>query len=176
MVDILIITFLAIICGLMGAWTGAGGSKLWRRVAIPLVFTVWAFLHFSNLWVILIMSMAAVMSLGYGIPTPPNDPGSPIGSFWYKVFKGNEVLATAFTRATIGVLMVVSVSIVPLISAAWWPQFGVFAVLMVFNQVLWTVLITGLGTFNFLGKTLNKEEFFLYSTDAVLVLSFITLS
>ena len=167
---------LAVICGLMGAWTGAGGSKIWRRVMIPFLLTVFAFFTLGSWWVITMMLMAAVFSLGYGIPTPPTDPGSPIGAFWYKVFGGNEAFANAFTRATIGVFLGLSVIVVPLLTGSWWPVYGVAFMLLVFNQVLWTVFITGLGQFSFMGKNLLWEEFFIYSCNAVIVMSMVVLS
>jgi hypothetical protein len=169
-----IIIALAAVCGLMGAWSGAGADKIWRRAGIPLLIAMFAFFILWNGWVILIMLMGAVFSLGYGIPTPPNDPGSPIGAFWYKVFNGNAVLATAFTRATIGIFLGLSVFIIPILTGHWILYAVIFA-LIVFNQVLWTVLITGLGQFPFLGKMLDWEEFFLYACDAFLVMALVIL-
>jgi hypothetical protein len=169
-----IIGVIAVICGLMGAWTGAGASKMWRRVGIPLLLVIFAYGILGNGWVIMLMLMSWVYSMGYGIPTPPNDPGSPLGAFWYKYFNGNVILATAATRATIGVCLGLSVIIIPFITAQWL-VYLFFFVLLVFNQVLWTVIVTNMGQFPFLGRMLNWEEFFIYSCNALLVAMMIIL-
>lgn len=172
--DILV---MSLICGLMGAWTGANGSsKLWRRLMIPIVLTVFAYITLNNHLVVEMLLMFPVLSIGYGIPTPPNDPGSGLGSFWYKICKGNGLMATGFTRATIGVLLIIANMSIPVITGAWWPVFGVFAGVFLFNQLLWTVIFQGLGMFNFLGKSLNTDEFCLYTTDALIIMTMIVMS
>ncbi len=174
-ITILIIAMLALCCGFMGAWTGAGGSKLWRRFGIPFLYTLAAFLSIANWWVLTILLMFGVLSLGYGIPTPPSDNGSPLGRFWYDLVHGDEKLATALTRTTLGILMLITLLSVPILTSAW-GIFSIFVGVFIFNQILWTTLLTGLGMFSFMGKSLNVEEFCLYTTDAILVLTMIHLA
>jgi len=167
---------LSIVAGLMGAWTGAGGSKLWRRFVIPLMCTVFAYVIYQNLWCIMMMTMAFVYSLGYGIPTPPTDQGSPLGRFWYNIFNGNVTLATAFTRATIGVFLGLSVIAIPAITGHWWPPYGIIFLLLVLNQVFWTVFMHNLGSFPFLGRMLLREEFYIYLCDTALITTLAVIS
>lgn len=110
------------ICALFWALSGAGYSKLFRRLGCPLLACLAIYLvhHQLLIWISLPLSFG-VLSIGYGIPsTQPPDTGSSLGRFWVDCFtpKGNkipndpptqaEILASAafFTRATIYVLLI----------------------------------------------------------------------
>jgi len=59
------------ICGWLWGFAGAKGtSKAWRRIGVPLVVTIFAFIESGNLWVLLIFPlMFSSLSVGYGIPS-----------------------------------------------------------------------------------------------------------
>jgi hypothetical protein len=122
-----ILGFVIMVIGaVLGALGGAEKSnKSFRRVLIPLILTGFAYLNTESILVLTIMSMCGALSIGYGIPSyevvggiePPvrTDEGSIIGSFFYKLFKGNLILSDIFTRGTIGILIGLSLISIPLI-------------------------------------------------------------
>lgn len=63
--------FLILLCGFLWGFAGAKGtSKAWRRIGVPLVVTIFAFIESGNLWVLLIFPlMFSALSVGYGIPS-----------------------------------------------------------------------------------------------------------
>jgi len=93
---------LAFITSLLWALTGAGYSKLLRRVGVPLAACLFVALvrQYYPIFVSLPLAMIP-LSLGYGIPSQ-NDAGSPLGRFWYSL---NPANADVFTRATIYILL-----------------------------------------------------------------------
>ena len=80
--------FVGISGGLLGAMGGTSGiSKGVRRFGIPTILTIFAIYTLHNFWCISIMFMSFALSVGYGIPDPPNyingDKGSTLGRFWF---------------------------------------------------------------------------------------------
>ena len=74
--------FLPFFGGIMGAMGGADkSSKSMRRIFIPFALTGYAFIQLEHILIITIMSLAGVLSLGYGIPDE-TDEGSFLGRFW----------------------------------------------------------------------------------------------
>ncbi|MFX0084319.1 MAG: hypothetical protein ACFFAU_01495 [Candidatus Hodarchaeota archaeon] len=108
---------LVIATALLGAY-GGQGHKEYRRIYIPLIIMILALLRLRNLLTLTIMSMAGFLSMGYGIPDPP-DEGSSLGKFWLKIFKGNEYWANVFTRGTIGLLVSLSLISIPISKGNW---------------------------------------------------------
>lgn len=107
-----------ILTALLGAY-GGQGQKEYRRIWIPTVLTILAVLQLRHWLPILIMSMVGVLSMGYGIPCPSDPDPSALGSFWYKIFKGNHFWANVFTRGTIGFMIALSLIWIPIIKLNW---------------------------------------------------------
>lgn len=91
---------LAVITGLLWALGGAGwlGTKLWRRVGVPVAISVAVSIP---LWVELLLVIATfgILCIGYG-SRDETDEGSPLGNFWLNLFL-NEEYAKIASRATI---------------------------------------------------------------------------
>lgn len=156
---------ISIIAGLLGAWGGAEGtSKAWRRIGIPLILTLLALFTIKNWWVLTIMSLAGVLSLGYGMPTPDDPKPSKLGKFFYRLFKNNMWKATIATRATLGLLQGLAFLSVPIIKGNWGLYGIVCAVLVLVNAVFGgDAIIKNEGMFSFLGKKLLWEEWIIHA-------------
>lgn len=116
--------------GLLGSFAGSEGtSKNWRRIGIPMLFTICAFIELKSFWVILLMIQSACLSMGYGIPDykwyyTGGDEGSTLGRFWYNIFSKDEnehktFWANVFTRGTIGILISLSFLVIPILKGNW---------------------------------------------------------
>ena len=126
------------ILGFLGAFAGSEGtSKNWRRILIPIIFTICALIELKNLWVILLMIQSACLSMGYGIPGG-NDEGSTLGRFFYKLFKQNHLIADIFTRGTIGTLISLSFLVIPILKGNWliW-GLGSLGIILVYVLISW---------------------------------------
>jgi len=153
--------FIPLLGGLLGA-IGGSGNKPARRIGIPVTLAGYAYSNTQNLWVITICSMICVLSIGYGIPDvdylidPTKDKGSFLGRFFYKLFKGNHVLADIFTRGTCGLLIALSLISIPIIKDSWMIYGGCSLGIILTNALLsWR----NLGTFKLFGKELSWVEF-----------------
>ncbi len=104
-----------LICGILWALSGAGYSKLFRRLGCPFVLLLGHVLFYKSfIPFVSLLPIFGVLSLGYGIPsTQPPDEGSTLGRFFYKLTKKDEFLANILTRLTIFLLVVFS--LVPLV-------------------------------------------------------------
>jgi len=122
-------TFLiASICSILGAYAGAEGtSKNWRRIGIPIVLTITAYLTLKNPLTLILLLLAIPFAMGHGIPCW-NDEGSSIGKFWYdliKKYRPNlseskvQEYANYPTRGTKGLLMSIILSCIPFIRGNW---------------------------------------------------------
>ena len=160
------IAIIASFSGLLGAWAGADGtSKAWRRFVLPLVYLglIWA--NMSSWWNLTILGMVVCFSLGYGIPNEDYQDGSPIGTFWYKVFilypKQKHLFADIFTRGTIGMSVCLSLIGVPVVRHNWLEYaIGSLIITIVYSGFSWR----NLGTFEFRGKQLLFSEMLVYTT------------
>ena len=174
------------VTGLLGSWAGASGtSKSWRRVGIPvLLLLTFGILQVITVgivsWMtILLMNLAWVYSIGYGIPSH-DDAGSTLGRFFFRISGGSvdsngyavgqeseKKRANIFTRLSIGLLKIVGLIWIPIINGNW--AVAVPALIMVaLNTVIWGALVEDEGMFNFLHKDLLFEEFFRYYGDGCL--------
>lgn len=155
---------LGIIGGLLGAWGGAEDtSKGWRRYALPLFITAIAILVIQHWFVLSILSVIAVLTIGYGIPDNfTDDEGSPLGRFYYKLFKGNHLLADIFTRGTIGLLTSLCLISLPILIGGFfiWCAYIITSLIIiaVYSLLSWR----SLGGFMFLKKYLTFSEFVVY--------------
>jgi len=168
--------FFGTIGGLLAAFGGAKNTtKGWRRLGIPLLITLSALCIMRNWWVLSIMSMAGVLSIGYGMPgfVPGwEDEGSTLGQFWYyRLLKRGynatktNLLANILTRATIGLLMCISVVSIPILKGNW-IVYGLssLGIIISYAALSWR----DLGTFDFRGKKLNWSEFIPFSIIVIL--------
>lgn len=151
----------SIIAGLLGALGGAErSSKLFRRLFLPLFITGEAYRYLQNWYVLSIFLMIPIFSIGYGIPDE-SDAGSPLGRFFYALFKHNKVLANIFTRGTIGCLIAFTLSPIALITHHYWLYIaGLYLINTVFAVFSWQ----DLGGFEFQGRRLIYSEFIPYAT------------
>ena len=146
---------LPLVGGWLGAFGGADGtSKAWRRILIPGLLTSYAFSNTSSVFVITIMSMSFVLSIGYGIPSETNS-GSTLGRFYYKLFKGNHLLADLATRGTIGKLIALSLVSIPIIKGNWITYLlGSLGIVLINSLISWR----NLKSFTLFSKTLSVSE------------------
>ena len=162
---------LGLIGGLLGAWGGADKtSKAWRRIGISLLLLLVAFIKIKMWQCVFLGIILCPFSLGYGIPdslTVLNpDKGSTLGKFWYNIiFKSlpeikRHLFADIFTRGTIGLLMCLSLIIIPILRGNWslylWNS---LFIILVYCGLSWR----NLGGFKFLGKNLIFVEMITYS-------------
>lgn len=97
---------LAPICAYWWAISGAGESKLWRRLAVPFLTSASSAIllqSYQPLWSI--PTSFAVLSLGYGIPDFNDPNGSWLGRIAYKISCRN---AEFITRSIIIILLIIS--------------------------------------------------------------------
>jgi len=158
--------------GLLGALGGTDGvSKGVRRIVIPVLITLYALCTLHNWWLLTLLSMIGVFSMGYGVPDI-SDGGSLLGRFWERIFhyhvllktkedRKNRVLVDIFTRGTVGVACCLSLLSIPLQRANW----GIYglcciAIIAVYSLLSWR----NLGQFKFRDKKLNWSEFLVYFT------------
>ncbi len=146
----------------LGAWAGADGTaKAWRRIGISLLLTASALFFLSFNWTcIFIMSLAGILSLGYGVPDD-GDEGSDIGRFWFRIFKEDTFLTNIGTRGTIGLLECIPLVTIPLIRGNWF-VYACCSVGLVLNNILWGALVPGEGMITIFGKKLLIEEALIY--------------
>lgn len=168
MLKILIALFFGIVCGLLGAYAGADGtSKAIRRLGIPIMLTVTAFIVLENLIVILILNLIWVYSLGYGMPD--NDNGSTLGSFWYYVVGEQEYVANILTRATIGLAKICGLIIIPIITCNWALAIHCF-IIVILNTIIHGAIIKNGGMFKIFSKDCLREEYHRYFMDGYIAL------
>ncbi len=95
------IYLIAIICGLIGTYSGSRNTELWpRRYLIPFIITVFAVLEHGWLGV-LTMTMVGVFSLGYG-------ESSALYEWWEQVCQLKDKGTKVLVRATVGFLFGIS--------------------------------------------------------------------
>lgn len=157
----LFIFFIGIITAILGALGGADKiPKAIRRVLIPLLITIIALVFIKNLWVISILSMIGVLSIGYGIPDDySHDEGSFLGRFYYKLFN-DETLSNIGVRGTIGLLLGISLLSIPILTGIWikWiiGTFGIILENIIFGPMK--------GIYKLFGKELLLSETLVYLT------------
>jgi hypothetical protein len=164
--QIILIGVLGIIGGLLGAFGGAGGmggySKSLRRIGIASLITIVALIvsRFHSWWYLGLMSLAGILSIGYGIPDF-SDKGSVLGRFWYKIFKNSHFWANIFTRLTLAIALCV-----PALLIAWttgsWEAYNRAVGAITANYMLWATIIPREGSITLFGRKLLVEEFLIY--------------
>lgn len=157
----------SIIGGILGALGGTdNSSKLFRRFSLPLSLggLAWSHLHHWSTFCILLM--IPILHIGYGIPSP-DDEGSWLGRFWFKIFKSNLLLSNIATRGTIGSLLAWTLFPIILIKHNYLIGIiGIYLIKFVFALLSWR----DLGGFEFQGKRLLWSEFIPYSIVALVTL------
>ena len=169
----------AIVCGFMGAWTGAGGRKDWRRLVVPAVAAVFGCFVLWSLKPLLLMGRFFALQAGYGMPdeTPGHeDEGSQIGAFWLDNL-GNMDLARIMTRVTIGILEASSFMIIPMMvnTVGAWSLYAWAALAVVGINVLFGAHVKGEGQIVIFGKKLLVEEIAIHGLNTLVIMGFIVL-
>lgn len=168
---------LSCVSGLAGALTGAGAPKLLRRVGVPFVSMVFALAILLRWQAIFLMSRAAVLSQGYGIPNPSDPKPSVVGKFWYDIFfylssagnffmaPGNEEeivrRADIATRATMGLQECLVLALTPIMTGRWFWYMPACAVL-IGTWVYFGAIRKNEGTLHLFGKELLLEEVYIH--------------
>ena len=148
--------------GLLGAYSGAEGtSKAFRRFGIPLLVLAFSGFYLRDMRVFGVLLMSIPFSMGYGIPSYGVDKGSFLGRFYYKLTKQNHYLTNLLTRGTIGLLVSLSLIVIPIIKGNWLIYIiGSLIIIGVYTTLSWR----DLGLFEWRGKKLLKSEAILYGT------------
>lgn len=113
----------AVICAYLWARSGMEGeAKFWRRVLCPVAQNVALAVSIPFSPEFLIASTAAgfcatlMLSVGYGIPsTQPPDPGSVLGRYFFKLAKGNELIANLLMRGLIMAVIIAAFAVTAMI-------------------------------------------------------------
>ena len=148
--------------GLLGAYSGAEGtSKAFRRFGIPLLVLAFSGFYLRDIRVFGVLLMSLPLSMGYGVPSPGEDKGSFIGRLYYKLTKSNHYLTNLLTRGTVGLLISLSLIVIPIIKGNWLVYIiGSLVIIGVYATLSWR----DLGIFEWRGKKLLKSEAVVYGT------------
>ena len=65
------------------------------------------------------MAYASGLSMGYGVPSPNDDKWSTLGTFWYKIFKGDHKKTDIAIRITVGAIKAIPFIVIPILSGKW---------------------------------------------------------
>jgi predicted membrane protein len=166
-IKLLIIALAGIICGLLGSYAGAEGTPTSiRKIGIPIFLAVIGYFVLGFLSLILLL-LYIPLSRGYGVPCW-KDKGSVIGKFLYNLIKKYKPalyeievqdLASILTRGIIGLLVCLSVILIPFIKGNWLIYLLTsVGIVLVYTIVSWR----GWGCFRFLRKDLIFAEFYTY--------------
>lgn len=153
--------FLSIICGFLGALSGAEHScKFFRRFLVPLCLSGFSFWRSESILDLLIITMSFAFSLGYGMPCPDDPKPSVLGKFWYGIFNSNYYWANIFTRLTIGCLVCLSLISIPLIRKNFLTYaIGCAIILLSYGLLSWR----SLGSYTIFNRQLLVSETLIYS-------------
>lgn len=147
------------LCGLFGTLGGAEkGHQAFRGILIPIFLVIIAFLALKNPYICVIGALYGVFTIGYGIPDE-TDAGSPVGAFFWKIFKGNNLLTNVATRGFIGKLASLSLIIIPILKHNW-ILFG-FVSALIINTYAW-LSWRELRSFKIFDIWLSESEFWTY--------------
>jgi hypothetical protein len=161
----LVVFVVAIISGLFGALSGAGFSKFFRRFGIAILCVVVGFLLTFKWYSIFLLGYIGSFSIGYGIPDS-TDEGSPLGAFWFKVFKGNHFLADVFTRTTIGLTVASSLLSIAIFRGNWM-TFGILSSVIIMIFAMTPSVWNKTGSYRLFGRDLLWGETVLYFSSAL---------
>jgi len=162
-------TIIALITGLLGSFGGAEQTiKNWRRIGIPVIFTIIALVFIQHWLVLSILAMIGVFCIGYGLPEEDPrwglDEGSVIGRFWYYFFKKKtkhyELWANLLTRGVIGAVLGLSLVSIPIITKKWL----IYAIITIVNISIYSGLSWRyfLANLNIKGKELLITDVITY--------------
>ena len=157
---------------LLGAWLGAlggQGKKEYRRILLPILFSILGAISLESWWGILLGLIGIPLSIGYGLPDYfydyetdewiETDEGSTLGRFWYNFFGGDRVIVDVFTRGTIGFIMCLIGLICPFLTEKWLMYFFGCALIMLGQTVFsWR----GWGEVVLFGQKLLRSDLWNY--------------
>ena len=146
---------------LIGAYLGALGGqgvKEWRRVVLPIIFSIIGALSLWSYWGILLGTFGIWVAIGYGIPSG-TDSGSTLGRFWYNLLNQNHHLADIFTRGTIGFGMCLTGLVCPILKQNW-IMYALGCLLIMVGQTVFSY--RGWGEVNIFGNNLLVSDLINY--------------
>jgi hypothetical protein len=133
---------------------GGQGIKGLRRFGIPCVVTIYAYFLLQNWWVLTILSMIGVFSIGYGRDDGFDDKPSFLGKIAKKIFPTNAMLQDVMIRGTVGFLMCLSLLSIPIIKGTWVGySLGSVGILLSWGLLSWQGF--GVVKFNWFGKNME---------------------
>ncbi len=162
---------------LIGAYLGSLGGqgvKEWRRVVLPIIFSIIGVISLQSYWGILLGTFGIWVSIGYGIPDYNSgkvienykleeilnqDEGSFLGRFWYKIFNYNHFLADIFTRGTVGFGMCLTGLVCPILKENWL-MYAIGCLLIMIGQTVFSY--RGWGEVKVFGKNLLVSDLWNY--------------
>jgi magnesium-transporting ATPase (P-type) len=150
----------------MSGAIGGFNNKILRRILIPFTLAGLLYGKTQNLWSILVMLMSAPLSMGYGQPSPDDNKPSFLGKIFYKITKENKLWSNILTRGTIGVLITLSLFIIPVLRHNY-ITFGVcsLGIILVNATISWR----DLGYFEYNKMKLLKVEAIVWGIISLLV-------
>ena len=170
MINYLIIFFISIINGVLGALTGAGAGIYYRKILIPIILIAVGFIILHNPLVLILLGIAIILRLGYGIPCESDPKPSLLGQFYYELFNRNEYLANLFTRGTIGLLIALFCICIPLIKHNWLTYIVCsLGIILTFSLLSWR----DLGVYELFGLQLLWSETITYGIMSLMILTMI---
>lgn len=176
------VSITAFIGALLGAYAGADNtSKNWRRMGIPILVTIVAFIALQNPLTLILLGIYFALIIGYGIPAW-NDKGSMLGKFYYDLIqtinykkflglseKQIQEYSNYPTRGTIGLIVSLFLTCIPIIKENWLVYAGCsLGIVLTYALISWK----DFGVYLALGKQLLWSETWTY----FLVTLFITIT
>jgi len=170
MFNFIFIFIISIINGILGALTGAGAGIIYRKILIPVILLTIAFIVLHHPLVLLLLGIAVVLRMGYGIPCESDPKPSLLGEFWYEYFslypKYQQLLADIFTRGTIGLLIALFCICIPLIKHNWLTYIICsIGIIITFSTLSWR----DLGVYRLFNLQLLWSETVIYGMMSLLI-------
>ncbi len=162
------ISITALIGGILGAYAGVEGtSKNYRRMGIPILVTMVAFITLKNPLTLILLGIYIPFIMGYGIPCF-SDEGSMLGKFYYNLIKKYkptlpEIKAQEYanypTRGTVGLIVSLFLVSIPIIKGNWLVySLCSLGIVLTYALISWR----DLGVFKAMGRQLLWSEAWTY--------------
>lgn len=176
LIEIIFLSFMFAVAGLLSGFTGSGADKSFRRLAIPALTSFVGLVCLWNANAIGLMLRWVAKSAGYGMPDG-RDSGSFLGKFWTKKFPSFPRKAEAFTRGSIGVLDSAACATIPMVvgTAGTWALWAWASVALVAINVVPVVCFPSAGQFELKGLRFNWHEVVIDGASMVVIVKLLLL-
>lgn len=170
--NILVYPIAGVISGLFSAMAGSEKfPKIWRRLGSTVcLVTGFVFLSHFDVKALMAFAYALPLSMGYGVPSP-DDKGSAIGEFWFKV-TGMAYWTDIFTRVTLGIVKCLVLLPVALSFGNFKGWLVSFPLVVFLNFLFGGNSFIREGQFSLFGTRMNWEEFIIVGGEVILFLIF----